>query len=199
MKKSTLTIVILIVIVIILGLVLLFDIGRTQPPSYASIINFDDCVAAGYPVLESFPEQCKTPDGRTFVGTSTPQTTPVATTTPIGTGTTTATTTMIKVTSPLPHAAIKSPITIKGTAVGSWYFEAQFPVEITDNNGKILGQAGAMAQGDWMTTNFVPFQATVSFTVPPTATSGMIVLKKDNPSGDPARDMSLTIPITFSH
>jgi|GEM_PF-1441708 len=28
--------------------------------------NFDDCVKAGYPVMESYPRQCKTPDGRIF-------------------------------------------------------------------------------------------------------------------------------------
>ncbi len=31
------------------------------------INSFEDCIAAGYPRLESYPEQCKTPDGRTFV------------------------------------------------------------------------------------------------------------------------------------
>lgn len=31
-----------------------------------NIISFDECAAAGYPVMESYPEQCKTPDGRTF-------------------------------------------------------------------------------------------------------------------------------------
>jgi hypothetical protein len=29
--------------------------------------NFTDCVRAGYPVLETFPAQCKAPDGRTFI------------------------------------------------------------------------------------------------------------------------------------
>ncbi|MCA9397288.1 hypothetical protein KC573_00515 [candidate division WWE3 bacterium] len=31
------------------------------------IASFEDCVAAGYPILESYPEQCNTPDGRHFV------------------------------------------------------------------------------------------------------------------------------------
>lgn len=31
------------------------------------IESYEDCVAAGYPVLESFPEQCNTPNGRNFV------------------------------------------------------------------------------------------------------------------------------------
>lgn len=32
-----------------------------------NITSFDECVAAGYPVMESFPEQCMTSDGRNFV------------------------------------------------------------------------------------------------------------------------------------
>ncbi len=31
------------------------------------IANYDDCVAAGNPVMESYPSQCRTQDGRTFV------------------------------------------------------------------------------------------------------------------------------------
>lgn len=31
------------------------------------ITSFEDCVAAGNPVMESYPEQCRTKDGRLFV------------------------------------------------------------------------------------------------------------------------------------
>lgn len=31
-----------------------------------NISNFDECAKAGYPIMESYPEQCRTPDGRTF-------------------------------------------------------------------------------------------------------------------------------------
>jgi hypothetical protein len=31
------------------------------------IDSFDDCVEAGYPIMESFPEQCRTNDGKVFV------------------------------------------------------------------------------------------------------------------------------------
>jgi hypothetical protein len=30
------------------------------------ISSFDECAAAGYPVMESYPRQCRTPDGRHF-------------------------------------------------------------------------------------------------------------------------------------
>lgn len=39
-----------------------------DPPSaFSGIRNFEQCAAAGYPVMESYPEQCRTPDGRLFV------------------------------------------------------------------------------------------------------------------------------------
>lgn len=48
----------------------------TQPQALTSatnkaeqINNYNDCVAAGYPVMESLPEQCATADGRTFTNT----------------------------------------------------------------------------------------------------------------------------------
>lgn len=31
-----------------------------------SINSFEECAAAGYPIMESYPERCNTPDGRTF-------------------------------------------------------------------------------------------------------------------------------------
>jgi hypothetical protein len=31
------------------------------------INSFEECAAAGYPVMESYPRQCRTPDGRHFV------------------------------------------------------------------------------------------------------------------------------------
>jgi len=35
-------------------------------PQNGEINSYEDCVAAGYPVMESYPEQCATPDGRSF-------------------------------------------------------------------------------------------------------------------------------------
>ncbi|MBP9816600.1 MAG: hypothetical protein KBD05_01055 [Candidatus Pacebacteria bacterium] len=33
----------------------------------APITSFEECAAAGYPIAESYPEQCYTPDGKSFV------------------------------------------------------------------------------------------------------------------------------------
>lgn len=33
----------------------------------ANINSYKECVAAGYPIMESYPERCMTPDGHSFV------------------------------------------------------------------------------------------------------------------------------------
>lgn len=106
------------------------------------------------------------------------------------------TTSMVKVFEPLPNALVKSPLTVSGEARGNWYFEASFPVKVLDANGKVLGITPAQAQGEWMTTNFVPFKVVISFATSTTAT-GTLVLEKDNPSGLPEHAAEVRVPIRF--
>jgi ABC-type Fe3+-hydroxamate transport system substrate-binding protein len=94
-----------------------------------------------------------------------------------------------------PGDTVTSPLTVTGEASG-WYFEASFPVRLLDGNGNEIAVAPAQAQDDWMTTDFVPYSATLTFTTPATAT-GTLVLEKDNPSGEPANAESVMIPVTF--
>lgn len=89
-----------------------------------------------------------------------------------------------------------APIKVTGEAKGNYYFEASFPIKLTDTNGKVLGQGIAKAQGDWMTENFVPFVADFSFS-PATTTEGVLILQRDNPSGMPENDASYSIPVLF--
>lgn len=97
---------------------------------------------------------------------------------------------------PHPNDVIKSPVTIQGEAKGTWYFEGSFPIAIMGENGMLLGRGTAEARGNWMTTEFVPFEATIDFTMSPTAT-GSVILFKDNPSGLPENDARIMIPIRF--
>lgn len=105
---------------------------------------------------------------------------------------------MIRVTSPQPNAIVSSPLIITGEARGNWYFEASFPIRLYDANNKLLGTAVAQAQGEWMTTNFVPFRATMKFSTPATAT-GTLVFEKDNPSGLPQNAMEYRMPVRFQN
>lgn len=110
---------------------------------------------------------------------------------------------LIRVSSPKPNEIIKSPFTVSGEARGFWFFEASFPIRLFDENGQELAIAVAQAQGDpagggvnWMTENFVPFKAILTFERPTTET-GVLVLEKDNPSGLPEYADELKIPIRF--
>jgi hypothetical protein len=103
---------------------------------------------------------------------------------------------VIKVTSPLSNSVISSPVTIKGEAVGNWFFEANLPIRITDNQGNQLGQGFAMTADEWMTTDFVSFEGTVSFDVRGN-TEGYILLQKDNPSGLSEHNDERKMPIRF--
>ncbi len=104
---------------------------------------------------------------------------------------------LIRPTLPVAGSAIESPVTISGEARGTWYFEASFPVEILDANGKSIAQGPAQAQSDWMTEEFVPFTISLPFPKQPTGSKGTIVLHKDNPSGEPERDQQTSVSITF--
>lgn len=101
--------------------------------------------------------------------------------------------TRVIVSSPKPNSSVAKTFTVTGEAPGNWYFEASFPVQVLDaENNKLVG-VPAQAQGDWMTTAQVPFSVTVTvdnYTGPAT-----LVLQKDNPSGLPENEDSLSIPI----
>jgi hypothetical protein len=104
---------------------------------------------------------------------------------------------LIKLGLPAPLTHISSPLTLSGQARGNWYFEASFPIELTDVNGNVIVQSHANATGDWMTTDFVPFEATLEFTPPSGDKRGVLILRKDNPSGLPEKEDELDIPVVF--
>lgn len=104
---------------------------------------------------------------------------------------------VIVVDNPAVGTLVASPFALIGSARGTWYFEASFPAELRDQAGNVLWQAPVQAQGDWMTEDFVPFEAQISF-VSGVATSGELILHKDNPSGLPEHDRELRIPVVFA-
>ncbi len=96
-----------------------------------------------------------------------------------------------------PNQKISSPLKIIGEAKGDWFFEANFPVFVVNWDGLIIAQGVAQAKSDWMTENFVPFEAELKFTKPEYKNNGAIIFKKDNPSGLPANDAAYEMPILF--
>ena len=102
---------------------------------------------------------------------------------------------MIIVDSPRPQSTVTSPLVIKGKARGNWFFEGSFPVTLTNWDGLIIAEGYATAQGDWMTNDYVPFSATLSYSLPEDIPyrRGFLILRKDNPSGEPQFDDSIEI------
>lgn len=187
---------ILLVILIVIGALIWFmnrpiEVGNTNQP-VMTVLSFEDCVAAGYPVMESSPRQCRTPDGRTYAEELSPA--QVAAKIRY----TNATANNITVESPQPGAVTGKEFTVVGKARGPWYSEATFPIQVLDKDGKVLASGNAQAQGEWMTEEFVPYKATIK--VPDTYIgAATLVLKKDNPSGLPQNDASVSFPFTIEY
>jgi len=148
------------------------------------ITSFDDCVRAGNLVLESYPRQCVASNGITFIEIINDKSD------------------LIWLYSPQPEEEIESPLKIQGKARGNWFFEASFPVILTNWDGLIIAEGYATANpsdgGDWMTEDFVPFEAELEFTADTSVSNrGALILKKDNPSGLPENDDALEITVFF--
>lgn len=104
----------------------------------------------------------------------------------------------IIVTLPFPGAVTGKTFSVLGKARGPWFFEASFPVRVLDKDGNQIAVAVAAAEGEWMTTDFVEFKANI--TVPESYIGpATLVLKKDNPSGEPEHDASVSFPLTIEY
>lgn len=106
---------------------------------------------------------------------------------------------LIRIHTPTPQARITSPLIVSGKARGNWFFEGSFPIQVVNWDGLIIGEGHATAQGEWTTTEFVPFTGTISYTLP-TGTpynKGTVIFKKDNPSGLSEHDDVREVPIFF--
>lgn len=100
--------------------------------------------------------------------------------------------------SPRVENTVSSPLVVRGEARGTWFFEATFPVILTDWDGRIIAETYATAQDEWMTEAYVPFEATIEFDVDTSVSNrGSLILQKANPSDLPENDNALEITIYF--
>ncbi|MBI4433666.1 hypothetical protein HY632_02755 [Candidatus Uhrbacteria bacterium] len=155
---------------------------RARPVPSVDVTTYAECVAAGYPVLERYPPQCRAIGGRVFTQ---------------DVGNELELRDRIQVDAPRPHAVVRGPIVVSGRARGPWYFEASFPVRLVDASGGVLATGIAQAQGEWMTEQFVPFRVELPVTVTQSM-SATLILERDNPSGLPEHDAALRIPLTVA-
>lgn len=103
---------------------------------------------------------------------------------------------LIKTTAPRPSEVVSSPLELAGYARGYWFFEANFPVMMLDEDGTELGRSFVTAQDDWMTEDFVEYRGTFDFGEPK-GKRGTLVLKKANMSDLPENDDELRVPVLF--
>ena len=103
----------------------------------------------------------------------------------------------IIVNSPKLGESVSSPLNISGMARGTWFFEASFPVVLTDWDGLIIGTAIVQTSENWMTEEMIPFNAILEFDdeVERYSSLGNLILKKDNPSGLPEYEDALEFPV----
>ncbi len=161
------------ILIIVFVLVVLFFI-QTRP---VKINSFEEC-AQRYPVMESYPEQCRTPSGDLFVRDI---------------GNELEKTDLIIVDYPRPGQKITSPLIISGQARGYWFFEGDFPVELRVED-EVIAVGIAETSEEWMTEDFIDFSAELVFETE--AKKGDLFLLKDNPSG---QDYDyLRIPVVFN-
>ena len=176
-----------VIILILLAVSIYYFDSKKMVVEKVSATSFEECAAQGNPIMESYPEQCIDAVGNHFthiISTSTE-------------ATTTDVSDLIKINFPKANATVTSPLVVKGQARGGWFFEGSFPVTLTDWDGKIIANSNAEANGDWMTADFVPFTATLTFKLATTSYSskGTLILKNDNPSGLPENDKSKEIQV----
>ena len=146
------------------------------------IQNFMDCIQAGYPAMESYPRRCQDDKGNVFTEDIGNELEKID---------------LIRIDNPRPNQAITSPLIIEGQARGFWFFEADFPIKLLDENNQEITIGHATAQDEWMTEDFVQFKAELNFTSPGTGQQGTLILEKDNPSDLPENDDQLRVPVLF--
>lgn len=168
---------IIIALLVIIAVLAVVFIPKKDDQDAVAVNSFIECSEAGYPILETFPEQCRTPDGRVFTDDLNE-------------------TVDVVISTPERGGLVTSPLTVSGKARGNWFFEANLPVTLKDETGKVLAQVGAMTSEDWMTTEFVNFTTVLNFQQP-TTEFGVLLIEKDNPSGLPENDASYAIPVRF--
>jgi hypothetical protein len=192
MKIITQLIITLVVLIVggVIGYLYSYDHGRENSillDNTVMVTNFEECVSGDNLVMESYPRQCRY-EGKLFTENI---------------GNELEKSDLIRISSPRPNQIITNPLEITGEARGYWFFEASFPIVITDWDGRIIAQHYIMTADDWMTVDFVSFSGELSFESPYNVGDpdfmrrGTLILQKDNPSGLPEHEDALEIPIRF--
>ncbi|MDO8269823.1 MAG: Gmad2 immunoglobulin-like domain-containing protein, partial [Candidatus Levybacteria bacterium] len=154
---------IFVTILVIIGVFGAFYFFKQQQ-KIEGISSFEECADAGFPIMESYPSQCRTSNGKNFTQEI---------------GNELSLVDEISIVFPRPNQIIFSPLQVSGKARGAWYFEGSFSGELFDDNKKLIGTVVLQALGEWMSEDFVPFVGELKFETPNTS-KGKLILKNAN-------------------
>lgn len=159
---------IIVVAIVILGV----GLGAFYARDAKGISNFEECAAAGFPIMESFPRQCSA-EGKTFVETIAPQEA------------------NIRVTSPQPNEEIGLPLVIQGEAR---VFENTFLYRLRDEDGTVLVEGFDTADAPDI-GQFGPFTVSTMYSAPK-GTRGTLEVFSDS-AKDGSEINKVIIPVRF--
>ncbi len=151
------------------------------------INSFKECEAAGYQVEESVPARCRTSDGQIFTQILPPIVYENASEDDI------------RVELPYPGAVVGKEFRILGEARGPWFFEGSFSIEVLVPNGDVLAKTYASTEGEWMTTDFVPFISEVIDLPSAYRGEAVLILRKHNASDKRELDASISFPVLVEY
>jgi spore germination protein GerM len=103
----------------------------------------------------------------------------------------------ITINSPKDKSNVNCNFDVEGEVAGTWYFEGDFPVKITNMQDKELATGIATAQGEWMTEEKVEFNARLNCDKCKQG-KAKLVFNKSNPSGKKTDSDSAVLEIQFN-
>jgi hypothetical protein len=65
-KSLSLSVIAATILALLMGIAIWFAF-KSAPEDFSRITSFEECAAAGNPVMESYPRQCRSQDGQLFV------------------------------------------------------------------------------------------------------------------------------------
>ncbi|MDZ7726033.1 MAG: Gmad2 immunoglobulin-like domain-containing protein [Candidatus Campbellbacteria bacterium] len=126
MKIKTIAIVTSLVALVVLVIVGIYVITSEKSDKGAKkdITSFEECAEAGYPIMESYPEQCAA-NGKTFTRDI---------------GNEMEKYDLVRISSPRPGEEVGNNFSLEGQARGYWFFEATFPVSLESDDGEVIAE-----------------------------------------------------------
>ncbi|MDP3958055.1 MAG: Gmad2 immunoglobulin-like domain-containing protein [bacterium] len=91
---------------------------------------------------------------------------------------------------------VARPVFVKGRARGSWFSGGVFPVKVLDENGALIGQGKAKADGTSVNDSFVYFMGYIPASLPANGRA-IVVFTAANPSRLPELERELMVRVVL--